>query len=750
MYYDEKPRKTLYSDGGYMRKIFRIIQEVYQMGLWNFTYRCYYEILQRCGVLQYFFPKENMENIGVNWKKVIQHKNQFFFTEKESIIAKNSVCSQAVSETLRQANKLLKHEMLLFGQLKMKLGANINWCMDPISSKEWDKKHWSLIDISNLEMGDVKYTWDVNRHQHLMVLGRAFSYTQDEIYARECISQITSWIEQNPHQIGVNWYSNLEISLRLISWLWVWHFIKLSKFCTVEFEKKMFDMAYLHAKHLENNLNFSRYCVRNDHIIGDVTGMLMFAIVFPTLPESRRWISKAVKILDIELYRQFSDDGVYFAYSSNYQRFVIYFYLQAIQLLEINQYKIPDGWKPHLEKACHFIKQIMMDDGRLPRMGENDGGVALLLHTHDYNDYRPLLLTASRVLGIPDLASPDSDEEVFWFSGQKPQISSNCEIDLPEMVLTSSYQVLNNKEVKIVFHCGSNTSGYGHADMLHIDYAFAGNYIITDGGTFLYNGPSRYRNYFKGTAAHNTVCIDSEEQMINHRKFKWLSWTKANLGIAKRGGQFQFIEGCHRGYRRLSGGVIHHRAVLLLYGKYTLIFDRIIGEKTHTVDLNWHFESARSSSSIERNNCHIVINDNVSLHFAELQKNNEINIISGEDNEKVSGWGSDYYGQKMPRMRVTQQINAELPVSLGTMIFSNKDRIGVGVKYEFREIDASEFTKHKYACAFLLSSQEFEAKFIYIPSIYGTGSIRVDGIKAEGNFVCVTRQLNRILDSIIC
>ena len=68
--------------------------------------------------------------------------------------------------------------------------------------------------------GDPKVIHELNRHQHLVALAKAYFLTGDERYSREAIAQMESWIDQNPPSVGINWQSSLEIAIRSISWIW--------------------------------------------------------------------------------------------------------------------------------------------------------------------------------------------------------------------------------------------------------------------------------------------------------------------------------------------------------------------------------------------------------------------------------------------------------------------------------------------------------------------------------------------------
>ena len=87
--------------------------------------------------------------------------------------------------------------------------------------------HWSQIDFLDARVsGDKKITWELNRHQFFQQLGRAYWRTGDESYAESYVAYVTSWMDANPPKLGINWASSLEVSFRVISWLWALYFFK--------------------------------------------------------------------------------------------------------------------------------------------------------------------------------------------------------------------------------------------------------------------------------------------------------------------------------------------------------------------------------------------------------------------------------------------------------------------------------------------------------------------------------------------
>ena len=98
-----------------------------------------------------------------------------------------------------------------------------------------------------------------------------------------------------------------------------------------------------------------------------------------------------------------------------------------------------------------------------------------------------------------------------------------------------------------------------HSDALHLDFWLNGENILRDSGTFSYNTEARWLNYFSGTAAHNTIQFDDQDQMPRLSRFLFGDWLRT-FGleeICEEDGKTSFGAGyvCRRGashYRKLS------------------------------------------------------------------------------------------------------------------------------------------------------------------------------------------------------
>ena len=110
---------------------------------------------------------------------------------------------------------------------------SINWHLDFINKKEFPMNFSFAIDTRSGRHGNVKVVWEVNRLQFLAELCLKYSQTKDSRYLNPFVSIIKSWKPANPYLKGVNWYSNIEVNIRIINWFVCWQILKVNELFSV-------------------------------------------------------------------------------------------------------------------------------------------------------------------------------------------------------------------------------------------------------------------------------------------------------------------------------------------------------------------------------------------------------------------------------------------------------------------------------------------------------------------------------------
>src|SRR5207237_4294830 len=128
---------------------------------------------------------------------------------------------------LSNAERICAHRFDLLGYEDLDYGPEIDWHLDLVHGRRGPRRPWFQISYLDFEeVGDSKITWELNRHQHLVTLAKAYRLTGDERYAREIHSQWRDWHAANPYPIGINWASTLEVGFRSLSWMWVYYLLE--------------------------------------------------------------------------------------------------------------------------------------------------------------------------------------------------------------------------------------------------------------------------------------------------------------------------------------------------------------------------------------------------------------------------------------------------------------------------------------------------------------------------------------------
>jgi asparagine synthase (glutamine-hydrolysing) len=306
-----------------------------------------------------------------------------------------------------------------------------------------------------------------------------------------------------------------------------------------------------------------------------------------------------------------------------------------------------------LDRAVTFLHaQQNPADGRLPNFGSNDGAMPSPFTSCDFSDFRPTLQAACIAARGERLYPPGPwDEEAAWLLG-----SASLEAPLAPPPRTSisfptGFQVARGVDPASfsVLRCGSVRDRFSQIDMLHLDVWWRGENVLVDAGSYLYNGPPAWHRHFSTTASHNAVAVDGLDQMLHHRRFKNLYWTRADLLRFEDAPTHTLVEGEHHGYARHPGGCVHRRAVLFVKDDLWVVADRIAGEGAHTARVHWlggdypsDFDAATATMSLATpaGPFRVALRDLDGRPIAA-------DVVTGRASPP-RGWLSRYYAEKIP------------------------------------------------------------------------------------------------------
>ncbi len=509
------------------------------------------------------------------------------------------IVARQLGWTDRAARELLDHRFSFFALERHPFGDVIRWNRDYKNGVDAPRGFGPLLDYrDSARYGDIKYLWEHNRHHHFVELSKAWYLTGEEPYAADVVAQVRSWLAECPYPQGVQWASSLESALRVINWTFALHFLlageRIPNSLTLEIRQSWLHSLHQHLWFINRNL--SRYSSANNHLIGEAAGLFIGALMVD-VPESARWIRRAQAILEREALAQVWSDGVTKEQTTAYQTFVFDFLFIAASMGELNGRPFSPAYVQRLERMAEFVHALIDERGEVPSIGDDDEGyVVVLCHAPEYNKFRSLSDTAAVAFRRPELGSglERVDEKTFWLTGHaglpaRAEQVNGLRGDFPE----GGYYILRGAEARVVADCGPlgflSIAAHGHADALSILLDYKGVPFLVDPGTYVYHTDRVWRDYFRGTRAHNTVVVDGQDQSVIGGSFMWLRHARAAL-LERSPDR---VRGMHDGYTRLTDPVVHEREVRLdATARAIVVTDRLECRDAHTVDILWHLHPA--------------------------------------------------------------------------------------------------------------------------------------------------------------
>ncbi|HEX8163309.1 MAG TPA: alginate lyase family protein [Pyrinomonadaceae bacterium] len=604
--------------------------------------------------------------------------------------------ARAEAATVERARRVVAGRFDLLGLRDLSFGEPINWRLEPVARKRSPLRHWSRIPYLDAEaVGDKKITWELNRHQYFMTLGRAYWYTGDETYAETFVAHLTAWMEQNPPKLGINWASSLEVAFRAISWLWALHFFRDARALAPDVFLRALKFLYLHARHLETYL--STYFSPNTHLSGEALGLFYLGTALPELLDAARWRARGRQILRATLDRHVRADGVYFEQSSYYHRYATDFYTHFLVLAGVGG-DAPDGaLRQKLASLLDHLMWITRPDGTSPLFGDDDGGRLVMLDERASNDFRAPLSTGAALCARGDYkhVAGELAEETVWllgaagaraFDALEPAPPAGDARAFPSggyYVMRDGWQPSSNY---FLIDCGPHgalSNGHAHADALAFELAAHGRTLLVDPGTYTYTGSAELRDHFRGSAAHNTLTVDGEGSSAPSGPFTWRSAAAARARAWIDAGRFTFFAGEHDGYERLpTGAVAHTRSVLWLKRDYWVLRDLVASAAPHRYELHFQF-AADAAPSIEAGAGGAAALREPSADDAGLEVSA---FAAGGAWRREAGWVSSCYGQRTPAPHFVFGVKAGGAQEFVTFLIPRRPRAS---RVCVREIDAA-------------------------------------------------------------
>ncbi len=562
--------------------------------------------------------------------------------------------SKLAADLERLAEDICAHRFPILGYV-VETGPEIRWRRDSVHKVESGLSYFRRIPYLNAALaGDHKIIWELNRHQHLVVLAQAWLVTGRGEFLAEIPRQLESWLAHNPYVRGINWASALEVAYRALSWIWVYHLVGQHLPATVT--TRMLNELYRHGVYLEHNL--SVYFAPNTHLLGEAVVLHALGVLFPDWPRAAKWVSRGGTIVAEEMNKQVRADGSHFEQSSAY-----HVYATDLFLFHALLHPADAAYRDKLRRMADYLAALSAGDGMIPLLGDDDGGRIF----HPYGNRRRFgaatLATCSVVLGRNDwpYLPEDLSEMAAWWCGERAFLPRPGEAGHAPARLfpDAGIAVLASAPAHVLADLrafGYANAGHSHAHALQIVCRRHGQDILIDPGTYTYVGEPEWRTRFRGTAFHNTVTVDGLDQATGTGPFRWAEKPASELLRWNDNGDWCFLDAvcAAHGFR--------HRRRLLWMPRCELlaVVDEIEsvtdepGGQEHRIEQFWHCGDVVTEAS----------EGNYRIGSGAL-----LSVPPASDVVVSEGWQSELPGIKVPLPVIAVRRTVKLPLVLGAILF---------------------------------------------------------------------------------
>ena len=373
------------------------------------------------------------------------------------------------------------------------------------------------------------------------------------------------------------------------------------------FRRRWLDSIYQHCHFIAGH--FSRHSSANNHLLGELMGLFVASLTWPLWPESERWRRQAGREFEAEALMQTAPDGV-----NREQAFLYHHWVADMMLLgsifgRANGAAMGPEFTARLEAMLEFVASVMDVAGHVPAVGDADDAVMVRFSREPgFSVYRSLLATGAVIFHRSDFAAKavTFDDKSRWLLGDAAaavfdELKARA-IGAPSLrraFAEGGYWVLGAqletpRELRLVADAGPlgylAIAAHGHADALAFTLSAAGQPLLIDPGTYAFHTQKKWRDYFRGTSAHNTVRVDGVNQSVIGGNFLWLRHAHARCERWEDSADRCVWAGVHDGYQRLADPLMHRREIVLTKASIEVdVFDTLSCARRHHIELFWHF-----------------------------------------------------------------------------------------------------------------------------------------------------------------
>lgn len=379
---------------------------------------------------------------------------------------------------------------------------------------------WNLADLDKLWLYNLHYFDDLT--------------ATDSTSRKEAHEQlILRWIKENPVMVGNGW-EPYPLSLRIVNWVkWLASQPDASPHAET-IKQSLLTQALALERQIEHH-------ILANHLFANIKALL-FAGAYFGGRDGDRFLDTGLKLLEQQLAEQFLPDGSHFERSPMYHCILLWDVMDLLHLAKVSAVRGLDNSASALKqtatKGLTWLRAISHPDDRISFFNDSTFGIAP--EPSNLKDY-------ASALGIGRKARFDDETLLLADSGFWAAKKSAYKLIADVGAIGPTYQ-----------------PGHAHAEVFSFELSIGIQRLFVNSGISEY-GLSAERLRQRSTAAHNTVCLHTEDGRALDNAEIWSGFRVGRrpkiFGLAH--GQDKgssYLLASHNGYRYLSGNPVHTRS----------------------------------------------------------------------------------------------------------------------------------------------------------------------------------------------
>jgi hypothetical protein len=342
----------------------------------------------------------------------------------------------------------------------------------------------------------------------------------------------------------------------------------------------------------------SRFSSANNHLVGELSGLVTVGLIFPEVALSEHVLRSAIRTLATEADHLVLDDGAGAEQSISYQMFAAELLAGVVVQLRLAGRPVPDELTAALDRGADYLISLVGTCDPDPRYGDDDDSFAVRLGAEEKRTVREHLAIVAAVTGHPTAARYGCVTlTAAWIADALGAdlgavgAAVGTEASVPSIHARSGgLAVLRGAGRRLTMDVGPlgylSTAAHGHADALSVTVAADGQDLVVDPGTGSFYGDPAVRDAHRGTRAHPTVCVDGVDQSMIGGAFFWRRHARTTTHLVDLEQGLVVAE--HDGYRRLDDPVMHRRWLIAPPDDPTIVVvDVLDGRDAHDIAVSW-------------------------------------------------------------------------------------------------------------------------------------------------------------------